>query len=61
MVGHSLTWERSRALSNWVEEKLDRALAHEEWFRLFPSTHVLNEDTMTSDHSAIILYPDLSR
>ena len=42
MVGHPFTWERARGRKNWVEEKLDRVLASEEWNQLFPSTCVLN-------------------
>ena len=36
MVGHPFTWEKSKGQSNWVEEKLDKALAQEDWFCSFP-------------------------
>ena len=58
MLGHPFTWERSRGLSNWVEEKLNKALAQEKWLHLFPPEHVLNEDTTASDNSAIIPLPE---
>ena len=39
----------NRGAVNWVEEKLNRALATDEWHRIF------NEDAPPSDHKAILL------
>ena len=54
MVGNRFTWERSRGGPNWVEEKLDRCLANSGWFDLFLLAKVINEDTTSSDQTAII-------
>ena len=35
MSDYPFTWERSRGALNWVEEKLDRALASDEWHKSF--------------------------
>ena len=55
MSGYPFTWERSRGCANWVEEKLDRALAYDEWHKVFYTVSVLNEDASLSDHMAILL------
>ena len=54
MIGYRFTWECSRG-RHWVEENLDRYLANSRWLDVFPSTKVLNEDTFSSDHTALIL------
>ena len=38
-----------------MEEKLDRCLAKNNWFDLFPSAMVHNEDTFALDHTTLIL------
>ena len=40
---------------NWVKEKLDRALASDEWHKTFDTTSVLNVDAPPSDHTTILL------
>ena len=47
-----------RGNQNWVEEKLDRCLATNKWFDLFPTAMVHNEDASTSDHTPLILEMD---
>ncbi|XP_074323202.1 uncharacterized protein LOC141660140 [Apium graveolens] len=32
-MGEQFTWERSRGKHNWVQKRLDRGLANQEWFR----------------------------
>ena len=51
----SFTWEQGRDGPNWVKEKLDRVLAYKKWFRLFIYADVLNEETVSLDHSALYL------
>lgn len=55
MEGYSFTWERSRGTSRWVEERLDRACATDEWVNMFPTSKLTNLIAPTSDHSAIHL------
>ena len=58
MKGYPFTWEQSRGTPYCIEEKLDRALASEEWHHRFPTAYVANEDAAASDHSALILFLD---
>ena len=37
------------------QERLDRAMANQEWSILFNATYVFNLETLTSDHSALFL------
>ena len=55
MEGYPFTWEKSRGTQNWVEERLDRAMANQEWSILFNTAYVFNLETPTSDHSALFL------
>ncbi|RAL37811.1 hypothetical protein DM860_000505 [Cuscuta australis] len=52
-VGYPFTWEKSKGKPEWVEEKLDRALALCSWLDLFPSAKVVNHLMRHSDHSAL--------
>lgn len=36
-VSEKYTWERFRGKENWVQERLDRGLANQEWCNMFPS------------------------
>lgn len=54
-VGEKYTWERSRGKSNWVQERLDRGLANQEWLNLFPAAEVRVLEVATSDHLPIFL------
>lgn len=42
---------------DWVEERLDRALASISWIRLFPRAKVHNLEASSSDHLPIFLEP----
>lgn len=55
MEGHPFTWERSRGTLRWVEERLDRACATDNWLNMFQSYKLINLVAPTSDHSAILL------
>lgn len=57
MKGHVFTWEKSRATSHFVEERLDRAMANTHWIRMFGNTEVKNLEVVHSDHTAIFLNP----
>lgn len=53
--GYEFTWDKSRGTENWVEERLDRALADLNWCAMFEYVKPYNLDTYTSDHSALFL------
>ena len=55
MSGYQFTWERSRGSEDWVEERLDRALASDSWFHLFPKAKVSSLEASCSDHLPILL------
>ncbi|XP_019170974.1 PREDICTED: uncharacterized protein LOC109166477 [Ipomoea nil] len=55
MRGRRFTWERWKGTSDWVEERLDRAVAVAEWCTLFPQATVYNHEVITSDHTAIYI------
>ncbi|XP_073152326.1 uncharacterized protein [Henckelia pumila] len=55
MKGHEFTWEKSKGSPNFIEERLDRALATSNWLRLFGNAEVWNLEVATSDHFAIFL------
>ncbi|XP_019184596.1 PREDICTED: uncharacterized protein LOC109179546 [Ipomoea nil] len=57
MVGHLFTWVKGRGTANWLEERLDRALATPEWCEIYSSATVLNMLANSSDHSALYLDP----
>ncbi|XP_074352417.1 uncharacterized protein LOC141691577 [Apium graveolens] len=55
MEGYPFTWERSKGTERWVEERLDRAYATQEWRNMFVAASLTNLIAHTSDHSAIHL------
>lgn len=55
MTGRPFTWERGRGTDDWVEERLDRALAGAEWCALHSYATVYNVEVVSSDHSAIFV------
>ncbi|XP_073153301.1 uncharacterized protein [Henckelia pumila] len=59
MKGHAFTWEKSSGSPNFIEERLDRALATTAWVRFFGNAEVWNLEVVTSDHSAIFLKPNV--
>ena len=63
-VGDKFTWRGKRA-DSLVLERLDRAVADNGWFSLYPGTKVQHLRTHSSDHRAILIklegitpYPD---
>ncbi|KAH9786019.1 reverse transcriptase domain-containing protein [Citrus sinensis] len=55
MAGYPFTWERSRSAEEWVEERLDRALANTAWCNLFPQAKVWSLEATCSDHLPIFV------
>ncbi|XP_019180182.1 PREDICTED: uncharacterized protein LOC109175373 [Ipomoea nil] len=55
MEGYLYTWERGEGTEDWVEEKLDRAVATMEWRELLVEAKTVNILTRKSNHSAIFL------
>lgn len=58
MHGYAFTWEKGRRKDNWVEERLDRAVASNSWRLLFKNARLENVNTVCSDHSALWLNLD---
>ncbi|KAL8118653.1 hypothetical protein AgCh_016247 [Apium graveolens] len=54
-VGEKYTWEKSRGKANWVQERLDRGLATQQWRNLFPLAEVRVLEVATSDHLPLYL------
>lgn len=55
-VGPKYTWEKSRGKENWVQERLDRGLATQQWRNLFPTAEVRVLEVATSDHLPLHLH-----
>jgi hypothetical protein len=55
LEGYPFTWFKSLGTDRAVEERLDRALANEAWFHLFPSASLDNLVAPSSDHYPIFL------
>ncbi|XP_031099874.1 uncharacterized protein LOC116004082 [Ipomoea triloba] len=55
MHGHPFTWQRGKGTTDWLEERLDKVLAREDWCDALPCATVTNILTRTSDHSALYL------
>ncbi|GAU37567.1 hypothetical protein TSUD_154000 [Trifolium subterraneum] len=55
MEGHPFTWFKSLGTARAVEERLDRALATENWHLLFPNAILENLSAPASDHYPIML------
>ncbi|CAJ2655005.1 unnamed protein product [Trifolium pratense] len=58
MDGYPFTWFKSLGTPRAVEERLDRALANEAWFQLFPNAKLENLVAPASDHYPILLDRD---
>lgn len=52
--GYPYTWFKSLGTDRAVEERLDRALANEAWFNLFPNVSLDNLVASVSDHYPIL-------
>ncbi|XP_058733106.1 uncharacterized protein LOC131604698 [Vicia villosa] len=55
LIGHQFTWIKSRGTNHVIEERLDRALASQEWLLLHPQATLTNLLASHSDHSPILL------
>ncbi|XP_019179933.1 PREDICTED: uncharacterized protein LOC109175136 [Ipomoea nil] len=55
MVGGRFAWERGHGTAEWVEERLDRAVATMEWADLYEDVVVRNLHTLSSDHNALFI------
>ncbi|VFQ59853.1 unnamed protein product [Cuscuta campestris] len=55
MSSYPFTWEWRKNTPDWVEERLDRAVATHRWRSLFPGFSLYNVMTTWSDHSALLL------
>lgn len=53
--GCDFTWERSRGTQNWIQEKLDRGMANQEWRNMFPTAEIEVMEISTSDHLPLFL------
>ncbi|GKV02210.1 hypothetical protein SLEP1_g14669 [Rubroshorea leprosula] len=56
--GSPYTWTNGREGDANVQRRLDRALANSAWQNLFPSTQVLHELRLGSDHCPLVLSTD---
>lgn len=56
MWGDKYTWERSIGTGKWIQERLDRGLATQEWCNLFPMAAFQVLDVATSDHLPLYLH-----
>ncbi|KAB2600004.1 hypothetical protein D8674_010275 [Pyrus ussuriensis x Pyrus communis] len=52
--GPAFTWRGMRR-GDWVEERLDRVLANEQWQHLWPKSQVIHGTAIASDHCPIVL------
>ncbi|XP_074322731.1 uncharacterized protein LOC141659702 [Apium graveolens] len=59
LTRHQFTWERGRDTDDWMEIRLDRALTNESWLNYFPLAKLYNLDGAPSDHSVILLVPQI--
>lgn len=59
LVRHQYTWERGRGTNAWIEIRIDTDLVSREWLSLFPADKLYNIEVFISDHSPILLEPDL--
>lgn len=59
LTGHQYTWEKGRDTMNWTKIRLDRALTNEDWLNNFPMEKLYNLEGALSDHSAILLVPQV--
>ena len=53
MHGYFFTWEKSRGTSDWIQERLDHAMASSSCISHFPNSVVHNLEALESDHLLI--------
>jgi hypothetical protein len=54
--GYPFTWFKSLGTPRAVEERLDRALANQSWFNMYPDATLENLVAPASDHYPIMLH-----
>ena len=54
-TGPKFTWSRGKG-SKMILERLDRGLANEEWFLLFPMAKEIHLSAFSSDHSPLLFH-----
>lgn len=54
-TGTKFTWERKRGTSRWIQERLDRGLANQQWRDMFSDAEVTVLDVSSSDHLPLSL------
>ncbi|KAK1366578.1 hypothetical protein POM88_042139 [Heracleum sosnowskyi] len=59
IIGHQFTWEKGQNIDHWTEIKLDRVLANPQWLSTFDMAKVYNVEGSPSDHSPLILCPEI--
>ncbi|XP_057791345.1 uncharacterized protein LOC131008488 [Salvia miltiorrhiza] len=55
LSGYQFTWSRGLGTENFVEERLDRAMANSDWKTLFPEATLVPLTAAMSDHVPILL------
>lgn len=56
-IGDKYTWRNhSHVATNYIKERLDRAVASRSWCMRFPNYKVLNGDPCHSDHRPVTIY-----
>lgn len=53
--GSKFTWEKSRGMEIWIQERLDRGFTNHDWRGLFPHAEVKVIEVSTSDHFPLLL------
>lgn len=54
-VGPKYTWLYQKHDGSQIRERLDRALATQDWLTLFPSAKLFHKSSFVSDHSPLFL------
>ena len=57
-MGSKYTWCNGRKVDDRIWERLDRALANQDWKSLFPTAFVTHKTISYSDHNPIFLALD---
>ncbi|XP_057811484.1 uncharacterized protein LOC131025709 [Salvia miltiorrhiza] len=55
LSGYQFTWSRGMGTAHFVEERLARAMANNDWKALFPETTLIPLTVTMSDHMPILL------
>ena len=56
-VDSKFTWSRQIMGETTMWERLDRALANDDWISMFPATKVMHLECGTSNHKLLIILP----